>query len=204
MIGRPARVQGRADSAGVPGHGAGMTDPPRPGPASSPVQVAVARDGTRGYLVAVPPADLPPVRARDLEAAWDAARDAAARADWGVPRLFRFRGADGAPSTELALADPDACCWATAVDRTLGLASAYGISVCLRLLALVDLLASAAWAGPWFSLRRDGAAIEPQLWRAAAALPLNEEGRLDEPRLRARLAAASLAPASLLRSGAAP
>ncbi len=166
------------------------------------VEVAVQRDGTTGYLVALPPEALPPVRTRDLAAAWDAARAAAAAASWDVPRLFRFRrgssGADAAAGsadacTELALADPDACCWAGAVDRTLGLASAYGISVCLRLLALVDLLGSAPWAAAWFALRRDGAEIDPLLLREAALSPLTAQGRLDEARLRARLAQAAAA-----------
>jgi len=156
---------------------------------SAAVTVARGHDGVFGYLVSVPPEDLPPVRARDLEAAWDASREAALRDTWDVPRLFRFRRA-GDHDTELALADPDACCWAGAVDRTLGLATTYGISVCLRLLALVDLLASAAWASPWFALRRDGAAIHPSLLSAAASLPLTEQGRLDEKTLRRRVSAA--------------
>jgi hypothetical protein len=151
------------------------------------VSVAMLQDGTTGYLVALPPEELPPVRVRDLEAAWDASREAACRDAWDVPRLFRFRRLDAASDTELALADPDACCWAGAVDRTLGLASAYGISVCLRLLGLIDLLASEPWARAWFCVRRDGARIDPALLRAAAALPLNVHGRLDETRLRARL-----------------
>jgi hypothetical protein len=154
----------------------------------APPIVTVARqDGITGYLVAIPPEDLPPVRARDLEAAWDASRRAARSAAWDAPRLFRFLRADREP-TALALADPDACCWAGAVDRTLGLASAYGISVCLRLLALVDLLATARWAP--FATRRDGSAIDPGLLAAAAALPLTEQGRLDEARLRLRVTGA--------------
>ena len=75
---------------------------------------------------------------------------------WGTPRLFRFCRADGT-STDLALADPDACCWAGAVDGTVGIGTSYGLSLCLRLLALVDLLASARWAGTLFAVRRDGA-----------------------------------------------
>ena len=168
------------------------------------VEVAVGRDGATGYLVALPPEALPPVRMRDLAAAWDAARAAAHTAAhaaahtgrWDAPRLFRFRrpGAEGGETcTELALADPDACCWAGAVDRTLGLASAYGISVCLRLLALVDLMASAPWARAWFALRRDGAEIDHALLRAAAAATLTAQGRLDEAALRARLAPSAAA-----------
>ena len=150
------------------------------------VQVATLRDGTTGYLVGLAPDALPPVRARDLSAAWDAARGAAEAKHWDVPRLFRFHGAEG-PGLELALADPDACCWAGAVDRTLGLASAYGISVCLRLLALVDLLASASWARPWLALKRDGAEIAPSLLSVAAMAPLTPQGRLDETAIQARL-----------------
>ncbi len=173
------------------------------------VEIAVGRDGTTGYLVALPPEALPPVRMHDLAAAWDAAREAADAARWDAPRLFRFRRTavqDGEPCTELALADADACCWAGAVDRTLGLASAYGISVCLRLLGLVDLLASAPWASAWFALRRDGAAIDPSLLRAAASARLTTQGRLDEACLRARLpCAAALPPAPMpvLSSGVA-
>ncbi len=150
------------------------------------VQVAMLRDGTTGYLVGLAPDALPPVRARDLSAAWDAARGAAEAEHWDVPRLFRFHGTGGS-GLELALADPDACCWAGAVDRTLGLGSAYGISVCLRLLALVDLLASAPWARPWVALKRDGAEVAPSLLRIAAMAPLTPQGRLDEAAMQARL-----------------
>ena len=102
-------------------------------------------DGTLTYLVDLPPEALPPVRGRDLEAAWDAAREAAGAAMWGAARLFRFRRADGS-FTDLALADPDACCWAGAVEDSVGMGTSYGLSLCLRLLALVDLLARAPWA----------------------------------------------------------
>jgi hypothetical protein len=164
-----------------------MTTPAQP----RAVEVALRRDGVTGYLVALPPEALPPVRMRDLAAAWDAARSAADGARWDVPRLFRFRraGSDvgGEAFVELVLADADACCWAGAVDRTLGLASAYGISVCLRLLALVDLMASAPWASAWFALRREGAEIDHKLLLAAAATPLTAQGGLDEAGLRTRL-----------------
>src|SRR5436309_72482 len=111
-------------------------------PKTRAVRVQASRDGTVSYLVDVPPEALPVVRRRDLAAAWDAARAAATAADWGTPRFFRFRRADGT-STDLALADPDACCWAGAVDMTVGMNTSYGLSLCLRLLALVDLLATA-------------------------------------------------------------
>jgi len=164
-----------------------MHDTPNP----RAVHVQSRTDGALTYLVDLPPEALPAVRRRDLAAAWEAARAAAAASDWGSPRFFRFRRADGS-STDLALADPDACCWAGAVDRTVGMASSYGLSLCLRLLALVDLLATARWASPLFALHRDGAEIEPALLAAAATLPLTQEARFDEIAIRARLAAARL------------
>ena len=165
-----------------------MHDTPQP----QAIHVQPRADGTLTYLVAVPPEALPPVRPRDLSAAWEAARDAATQVAWGIPRLFRFCRADGT-RTDLALADPDACCWAGAVDGTVGIGTCYGLSVCLRLLALVDLLASARWAGKLFALRRDGAALDATLLRAAATLPLTADARFNEADFRARVAQARLA-----------
>src|SRR5262249_4509532 len=103
------------------------------------VRVGAGPDGSLTYAVELAPEDLPPVHRRDLERAWYAAREAALAERWGVARFFRFRRPDGTFG-DLALADPDACCWAGAVDGTMGLRNSYGLSVCLRLLALVDLL----------------------------------------------------------------
>ncbi len=88
---------------------------------------------------------------------------------------------------ELLLQDRDAAAWAAAVDRSAGLSTPYGISVCLRLLALVALMAEAGWARAWFVLRRDGAKIRPELWHAAALVTLNDSGGFDETDLRALL-----------------
>ena len=63
---------------------------------------------------------------RDLERAWYAARDAALAQRWGVTRFFRFQRHDGSYG-DLALADRDACCWADAVDGTVGLRNSYGL-----------------------------------------------------------------------------
>ena len=145
-----------------------------------------AMDGVLTYLVDRPPEALPPVSSRDLLAAWETARDAAADACWGAARLFRFRRGDGS-FTDLALADPDACCWASAVDGTTGMHSAYGLSLCLRLLALVDLLAHAAWTRGLVSLRPGGTDLHPALVRAAAHSPLTAEARFDEHSLRGDL-----------------
>jgi hypothetical protein len=147
------------------------------------VKVAAAADGTLTYLVALPPEALPPVRQRDLAAAWDAARSAAITSSWGTVRLFRFHRADGGV-TDLALADPDACCWASAVDCTVGMQTAYGLSLCLRLLALVDLLSRARWADGMFTVKPDGAEIDPALLHGAATAPLTQEARFDEAEIR--------------------
>jgi hypothetical protein len=153
-------------------------------PTSRRIQVGAAADGTLTYLVDLPPEAMPPVRLRDLDSVWDAARRAAARADWGTTRLFRFRNADGS-FTDLALADRDACCWANAVDGSIGMHTSYGLSLCLRLLALVDLLAQARWTDGLFTLRRDGAEIHPALLRAAATADLTREARFDHEDIRA-------------------
>jgi hypothetical protein len=157
---------------------------------SHTVRVDVVSGGAIGgaltYLVDAPPEALPPVRGRDLERAWYAAREAAMAATWGAACGFRFRRADGS-FTDLALADRDACCWAAAVDSIAGLRSSYGLSLCLRLLALVDLLARARWAAPLCRLERDGADLHPSLLHAAAATPLTAEARFDEGGFRARL-----------------
>lgn len=151
------------------------------------VRVGAGPDGSVTYLVDASPEALPPVRGRDLERAWYAAREAAIAGTWSSICGFRFRRPDGS-HTDLALADPHALCWAGAVDRTVGLGSSYGLALCLRLLALVDLLARARWAIPLFRLERDGADLHPSLLRTAATTPLTAEARFDEMRFRASLA----------------
>ena len=155
--------------------------------ASPPIHVGQAPDGTLTYLVDHPPPALPPVRGRDLAAAWDDARDAALDSAWGTARLFRFRLPDGG-FTDLALLDRDARCWAGAVETRTGLQTLYGLSLCLRLLALVDLMARARWTDALCTIRRGGAELHPALLRAAAAAELTNEARFDETQLRAGLA----------------
>ncbi len=173
-----------------------MPHPPfhtEPAPARPPVRVGTAPDGTLTYLVDLPPEALPPVLRRDLAAAWEAARMAALGAAQGaarsVARLFRFRRDDGSSLT-LRLADRDALCWAGAVERVAGMGTSYGLSLCLRLLALVDLLAHARWASGLFSLHHGQAELSAALLGAAATAPLTAEARFDEQRLRATLAPA--------------
>ena len=134
------------------------------------------------HLISAPPSALPTVTRRDLEQAWEAAQ----RSGAAPPRFFRFVPEGGEP-VELLLQDRDAASWAAAVERSAGLSTAYGVSVCLRLLALVAVMAEAGWARAWFVLRRDGAAIRPELWHAAALVTLNDRGGFDEPDLRALL-----------------
>lgn len=154
--------------------------------ATDPIAVGTGPDGTLTYLVDLPPEALPPVRGRDLAAAWDAAREAALARIWGAARGFWFRRRDGS-CTHLALADPDARCWAGAVDRAVGTHTRYGLSLCLRLLALVELLTRTGWKHGALHLAADGAELHPALVRAAATMPLTAEARFDEVQFRARL-----------------
>ncbi len=138
------------------------------------------------YLVNLPAEHLPPVRGRDIERAWYAARRAALHEEWGAVRGFRFARPDGS-HTELALADRDACCWVGAVDLVFGIGTTHGLSVCLRLLALIDLLARAPWVRPLVQLAPDGADFDPVLLRVVAIHPLTEHGRFDETAFQGHL-----------------
>jgi hypothetical protein len=150
------------------------------------IRVGGGPDGLMTYLIDLPPEALPSVCKRDLERAWYAAREAALAERQGAVRGFRFNRPDGS-HTDLALADRDARCWVGAVDRTVGIANAPGLSLCLRLLALIDLLARAPWARSLFHLARDGAEFHPALLRAAASQPLTRDARFDEAGFQARL-----------------
>ncbi len=156
------------------------------------VRTVIGENGAVLHVIATPPGQLPPVAKRDLEQAWEAARAGAA----GPPRLFRFAPAGTAPAgtapagtapVELFLNDSDAAAWAAAVDAVADLGTPRGISICLRLLALVALMGRADWVRPWFVLRRGGAEIDGGLLQAAALAPLNEVGGFDETALRALL-----------------
>jgi hypothetical protein len=153
---------------------------------SGPIRVGGTPGGLVTYLVDLPPEALPTVCKRDLERAWYAARDAALAERQGAVRGFRFNRPDGS-HTDLALADRDARCWVGAVDLTVGIATANGLSLCLRLLALIDLLARAPWARSLLHLARDGAEFHPALLKAAASQPLTRDARFDETGFRTRL-----------------
>ncbi len=145
--------------------------------------------GMLRYDVPLPPERLPSVSGRELLAAWDAAREAAAAEAWGEARAVVFQRGDGGV-TELVIADEDARCWAAAVDATVGLGSLYGLAVCFRLLALIELMANAPWARRFFDISADGTEIHPALVRAASRFPLAADARFDHAALRASLAVA--------------
>jgi hypothetical protein len=158
--------------------------PPKEQPET--IRIGGTPDGFVTYHVNLPPEALPTVCRRDLERAWYAARDAALAERQGVVRGFRFNRPDGS-HTDLALADRDARCWVGAVDNAVGIGNANGLSLCLRLLALIDLLARAPWARSLLHLARDGAEFHPALLKAAASQPLTKEARFDETGFRVRL-----------------
>jgi hypothetical protein len=159
----------------------------QPSDLHSPIQVGAAPDGSLTYLVDLPPEALPPVTRRDLERAWYAARRAALAQQWGTVRVFRFLRSEGDHS-DLVLAARDASCWAGALDALYGMGTRQGLSLCLRLLALIDLLSHSPWAIPLVRLARDGAEPDPALLHAAATEPLTREARFDQTGFRARLA----------------
>lgn len=152
--------------------------------------------------VPVAPEELPPVTPRDLVVAWNAAT-VAAEIGFTLPpdehRGIRFRRPDGT-ETRVIIADSDAHCWVGAVDRTVGLDTLHGLSVCLRLLGLIDLMATAAWTRAHFEVGGlDGPDIHPALLRVAATLPLSSEARFDDAAFRHR-AEPLLGPRRLSRS----
>jgi hypothetical protein len=151
------------------------------------VRVAELPDGALAYAIAVSPEALPAVAPDALLAAWRLAREAAAARRWGRRRQLRFDGAGAAP-TDLAIADPDAAAWAEAIDEAVGLDSLPGLTLCLRLLALIEVLTRASWLAPLFDVTPDGVDLHPRLLAAAATLPLDASARLDEPGLRRHLA----------------
>jgi hypothetical protein len=147
-------------------------------------------DGEILHLVPHPAAALPAVTKRDLEQAWEAAGAVASAPGASFrnaqARLIRFVAPEGLP-LDLLLADRDAASWASAIDKIADLSTIHGISVCLRLMALVDLMGSASWARAWFTLSRAGLEFHPALLQAAALSPLTETGGFAETALRALL-----------------
>jgi len=146
------------------------------------------------HLVPYPPEALPPVTKRDLEQAWEAARadslKPGRRAADAQTRLIRFSAPPQSP-LDLTLTDRDAASWASAIDGVADLSTAHGISTCLRLLALVELMGRSVWARDWFTLNRAGLDFHPALLQAAALSPLTATGGFAETALRALLPGAA-------------
>ena len=133
--------------------------------AAPPVRVGRGHDGTLTYALTLGPEDLPPVPARDLEAAWEAARTV--QAGEAVRRAFRFAGKAG--PLDVSLGSEAARRWAAGADGVAGLHTCRGVSLCLRVLALVELMAHSP----------ERAARQPALLRAVAAARLTVDGQLD-------------------------
>lgn len=163
-------------------------------PPQAPVRIVRDSHGSLTYLVDALPEELPPVRKRDVELAWESAHRAARDGHWGIVRGFRFQrlGTD-VPPRDLLLADMSAASWAEAVDGLVGLRSLYGLSLCLRLLALVDLLARARWADGLYRMHRGEAEMDPALLRLAATARLTSQAGFDAAAFRAILCPPSLA-----------
>ena len=148
------------------------------------VRIAEAPDGALTYLIAVPPERLPAVAPGDLLAAWGLARRAAALRRWGRPRVLVFRRAAKDAPTCIAIADRDAGAWAEAIDAAIGLDTLPGLALCLRLLALIEVLTRADWLAALFDVSPAGIDLHPSLLAAAAAMPLDGAARFDEAGLR--------------------
>jgi len=148
-----------------------------------PIHVARTPAGALTYAVPVPPERLPAVQPTELLSAWSLARRGAAQRLWGPPRLLRF-ARPGGEATEIAIADADAGAWAEAIDAAIGLGTLPGLALCLRLLALVEVLARVPALAPLFDVSAEGIELHPALLDAAATLPLDAGARLDESAIR--------------------
>ena len=156
---------------------------------SAAIGVAESPEGDIAYAIPFPPEATPAVRPQALLDAWGAARTAADAGRFGPARRFLFRrGAEEEPLL-LDLADRDARCWAEAVDGASPLDRTQGLALCLRLLALIDLLARAPWTRGLFVLDHDGPEFHPALLAAAATAPLDASARFDAAQLRERITA---------------
>jgi len=153
------------------------------------IQTSITPTGEILHLVPHAAPALPPVTKRDMEQAWELAQTATLN-----PQARRIRFSHPkTPPLDLQLTDTDAASWATAIDRVKNLSTAHGLSVFLRLLALVDLMATAPSLRAWFTLTRAGLEIHPALLQAAALSPLTPTGAFVETAL-----------GDLLPGGAAP
>jgi len=164
-----------------------LKKPPARGPE---IRTEQGPQGEILHLVPYLPAALPAVTKRDLEQAWEAARAAALTTRPAAPKIHGFRFLqETAPPLDLVLTDTDAASWADAIDTLTSLSTAHGISLCLRLMALYELMATRHWARQWFRLTRAGLEFHPALLQAAALSPLTPTGGFAETSLQAFLPA---------------
>jgi hypothetical protein len=103
---------------------------------------------------------------------------------------------DGGEPTVLAIADRDARAWAEAVDRGADLGTLPGLALCLRLLALVEVMSRAGWLARMFEVTPEGIELHPALLHAAAGMPLDAGARFDAEALRRLLSRGPAARAS--------
>ncbi|SDH50083.1 hypothetical protein SAMN05421742_107124 [Roseospirillum parvum] len=133
------------------------------------------------------PDELPPVTVRALTEAWDTATRAGHAGLAGPPLGVRFQPADG-DQIHVLLADPDLRCWSRALAREVRLDTPRGMSLCLRLIGLIGLLAEEARLADFFRPGRGGAPwFHPALLQSAARLPLGRDGGFDRERFLASL-----------------
>ena len=79
----------------------------------------------------------------------------------------------------------------------IGLRSLYGLSLCLRLLALVDLLEHARWADGLYRMHHGEAEMDVRLLRLAATARLTAQAGFDAAAFRAILCPPILGPPAL-------
>ena len=139
-------------------------------------------DGAAVHLVPLAPERLPTVTQRDLERAWLAAHHQAQRPHPSPARAFRF-----ATGATLTVTDPDAQRWVSAIEASADLATAYGISLCLRLLSLITLIAHSDWCAPHLQFRGEGCPVDARLLKAASLATLTPHGALNPAAVRTLL-----------------
>lgn len=153
----------------------------------STIQLQRLNDGRLMVTAPFGPQNLPPVKSSDLNATWAAASASAESAfymEHGDPEGIVFQSNSG-PAVEFAFDDYDALCWATAIHRSFDLTAIRGLSLCFRMLALYQLMATNSWARALFTFdRRNNLKINKALLSAAAITPLLENGSFDDNQMR--------------------
>lgn len=150
------------------------------------IRVVPEAGGCLTYAVRGMPGGLPAVPPAALLVAWQAAHRHAAAGQAGPPRRLLFLREDG-EATAIAIADRDARSWAEAVDRAADLGTRRGLALCLRLLALVEVMTRSTWLAGLFDVTAEGVDLHPALLRAAATMPLDAGARFDAAALRGLL-----------------